>query len=103
MFPFTLDVYAHVYCVACAGHFQVVLVVDNQETTTKSMFRGILLKELSRYGQYAPPVAPTASVCCHKHMHGYNCVLDTVYCPILHMHIRTYVPYRTTVFVHVQM
>jgi len=41
-----------------AGNFQVVLIVDNQETTTKSMFRGVLLKELSRYGEHTPPIAP---------------------------------------------
>ena len=47
-----------------AGNFQVVLIVDNQETTTKSMFRGVLLKELSRYGEHAlhllPPGAGSA-------------------------------------------
>ena len=58
-------------CDVYVGHFQVVLIVDNQETTNKSMFRGILLKELSRYGQYTtPPVAPTANMGCHRHTHA---------------------------------
>jgi crossover junction endonuclease MUS81 len=32
------------------GHFDVVLIVDNCETNAKSHFRGVLLKELSKYG-----------------------------------------------------
>ena len=34
------------------GKFQILLIIDNQETTTKSMFRGVLLKELSKYGMF---------------------------------------------------
>ena len=33
------------------GTFDVVLIVDNCETNSKSHFRGLLLKELSKYGK----------------------------------------------------
>ena len=66
MHVYELQLYVHV-CASVrviAGNFQVVLIVDNQETTTKSMFRGVLLKELSRYGEHAlhllPPGAGSA-------------------------------------------
>ena len=35
------------------GHFDVVLIVDNCETNAKSHFRGVLLKELSKYGDFS--------------------------------------------------
>ena len=33
------------------GTFDVVLIVDNCETNSKSHFRGVLLKELSKFGK----------------------------------------------------
>ena len=80
-----------VTCVhVCAGNFQVVLIVDNQETTTKSMFRGVLLKELSRYGELSLPIAPTANMCYHKHMqdtYEHMChALGRSFLPMLHKH-----------------